>query len=159
MSIVSQFPTAAERNKRSFEEWQKDYIERRRAEGTLGDYSSDIFDWQEMLEGMGWNFTMFAKNNQLAEGNMYADFDQKIILLHMHKAKMTHTALNEMIQDMFAGQTGRKLYYWQDILTERYEREDGTFYYAMEFKERVLEHDEMLPTSPDEPAPEFTLGD
>lgn len=159
MNNVAEFPTSEERGKRSFAEWQKDYVERQRAAGTLGDYSTDIFNWQEMIEGMGWNFTMFAKNNQLAEGNMYADFDQKIILLHMHKAKMTHTALNEMIQDMFAGQTGRKLYYWQDILTERYEREDGTFYYALEFKERVLEPGEEPPTAPNEPPPEFTLGE
>lgn len=158
MSNVAQFPTDEERAQKTRDEFNADFKKRwtQRAEGA-GEFSSDIWAWQEMLEQMGWAVKFYEYS--LIEFTMTVDFDEKILRANIPKAYHMQKTMAPAIDSMFAGQTGRWFYEWKEVHDDAHRHvRDGdewkddkdyymTVWYSMELYVRGIMAGEEFPVA------------
>lgn len=157
MTNVSQFPTEEERAQKTREEFNADFKKRWQARGDCGEFTNDIWAWQEMLEQMGWTVQFYARG--MIEFTMTMDFDQKILTANVPKAYHMQKTMTHAIDQLFAGETGRWFYEWKEVHDEAHRRiydgdeyKDSEYYmmvwYAMELFVRKMATDEQFPMAP-----------
>lgn len=159
MSNVSQFPTEEERAQKTREEFNADFKKRwaQRAEGP-GEFTNDIWAWQEMLEQMGWTVQFYSR--VLPEFTTFVDFDKKLLTANVPKAYHMQRTMEHIIDLLFWSEaTGRYMYEWKEVHDEAHRRvydsdkyKDSEYYmmvwYAMELFPREMAPDEESPTAP-----------
>lgn len=157
MTSVSDFPSAEELAQRAKAEFNADFKKRWKARGDCGEFTNDIWAWSEMLEQMGWMVELY--DNQIPEFSTYVNFDKKLLTNRNVKAFHAQKALAQIIDDMFAGKTGRWFYYWEEVQDDAHRHvRDGdeykdsehymTVWYSMELRVRELADDEEIPLAP-----------
>ena len=137
--------------------WEVDFKARWKKEGKAGTYTDDIWNWEEMLVGMGWSVDLYG--GFTPDFSTFVDFDQKFMINRNVKAYHTKTAMAAVLDKLFSGATGRWLFYWEEVHDEahmrirdgkEYEGSDmyGTTWYSMELYVREVLDSENLPTQP-----------
>lgn len=142
MSNVLDFQAAA---REKFNEEFKQRASKR--EGYEGSDSAMIWEWEAMLKELGW--TVVLDDRSLPEFYTYFNYSDKILRSHNPKAQHTRKSLQYGLTQMFGGALGCELVWWEELVEEqyKYEREDGSFYYAMGLKTRDMELGEPLPVN------------
>jgi murein L,D-transpeptidase YafK len=148
------FPTAEERAQRVRDEFNADFKKRWKAKGDCGEFTNDIWAWQEMLEQSGWEIQLYARH--IAVFTTFVDFDAKLIVNNNPKAFHAQGALREIVDRIFADAKGRWLFYWEEVHDEAHrhvrdgdEYKDSPYYmtvwYSMELRVREMAEGEDLP--------------
>lgn len=157
MSTVTQFPDAAERAQKTRDEFNADFKKRWQARGDCGEFTNDIWAWQEMLEQMGWTIKFYEYG--LIEFTMTVDFDEKILRANIPKAYHMQRTMASAIDSMFEGQTGRWFYEWKEVHDDAHRHvRDGdewkddkeyymTVWYSMELYVREIQEGEEFPAA------------
>jgi len=164
MNKVSQFPNAYERAQKVREDFNADFKKRWQARGDCGEFTNDIWAWQEMLEQSGWIVQLH--DNVMQESATFVNFDKKLLTNRNVKAYHAQKALALIIDHMFEGKTGRWLYYWEEVHDEEHRHvRDGDEYkdsedymsvwYSMELNVREVPVDEDIPLA--NPSKRFSL--
>jgi hypothetical protein len=134
--------------------WEEDFKKRWRSSGN---YTGNIWDWEEWLKSEGWDVTLYDK--VLPEFHTYVDFDNKVLRNNNVKAYHAHYALKAIVERIFAGTTGRVLFYWEEVHDEAHRhvrdgdewKDDPDYYmsvwYSREMYFRELNADEQPPVA------------
>lgn len=133
------------------QKWEEDFKKRWRASG---EYSGNIWDWEEWLKQEGWTVDMY--NKTLPEFHTYADFTNKVLRNNNVKAYHAHYALKAVIANIYAEETGRFLFYWEEVHDDAHknirDQEEwkgdelyGTVWYSREMYSRELTEGEEPP--------------
>lgn len=157
MNNVAQFPSADERAQKVKDDFNADFKKRWQARGDCGQFTNDIWAWQEMLEQSGWIVQLY--DNIMQESATFVNFDKKLLTNNNVKAFHTQKAMSDIIDCIFAGHTGRWLFYWEEVHDEahRHVRDGGeykdsedymTVWYSMELYARELADGEDIPLKP-----------
>lgn len=170
MNNVVSFPDAQTRAEKVREDFNADFKKRWLARGDCGEFTNDIWAWQSMLEESGWIVQLY--DNIMQESATFVNFDKKLITNRNVKAFHTQKALAQIIDCIFAGHTGRWLFYWEEVHDEAHRnvrdgdecKEDPEYYmsvwYSMELYARELGETEDIPLKPvEEPYTGPMLGD
>lgn len=156
MTNISDFPTEEERAQKTRDEFNADFKKRWKARGDCGEFTNDIWAWQEMLESMGWIVQFY--DNLLPEFTAFVNFDKKLLTANIPKAYHMQRAMAQIIDRMFEDATGRHLYEWKEVQDEAHRqvrdgeewKDDAEYYmtvwYSMELFVREMAADEDLPT-------------
>jgi hypothetical protein len=154
---VSQFPSKEELAQRTKGEFNADFKKRWKARGDCGEFTNDIWAWQEMLEDMGWIVQFY--DQIIPEFTAFVNFDKKLLTSNVPKAYHMQQMLAQIIDRMFEGATGRFLYEWKEVHDDAHRRvydgdeyKDSEYYmmvwYAMELFSREMADDEDIPAKP-----------
>jgi hypothetical protein len=158
MTNVAQFPDAQTRQQKVREDFNADFKKRWLAKGDCGEFTNDIWAWQEMLEQSGWVVQLY--DNSMQESATFVNFDKKLITNRNVKAYHAQKALSLIIDHMFEGKTGRWLYYWEEVHDEAHRhvrdgdewKDDPEYYmsvwYSMELYVREVQDGEDIPLAP-----------
>lgn len=130
--------------------WEEDLRKNQRT------FTADIWEWEEWLKLEGWTVDLGDKT--LPEFHTYADFTNKVLRNNNVKAFHAHYALKAVIGNIFAGETGRILFHWEEIQDEahRHVRDGeewkgdelyGTVWYSREMFQRELADGEEPPAA------------
>jgi len=133
--------------------WEEDFKKRWRSSGN---YTGNIWDWEEWLKSEGWDVKLHDKT--LPEFHTYVDFDNKVLRNNNVKAYHAHYALKAIVGNIYAKETGRVLFYWEEVHDEahRHVRDGeeyegsadyGTVWYSREMYSRVLTEGELPPVA------------
>jgi hypothetical protein len=158
MINVSNFPTAEERAQKTRDEFNADFKKRWKARGDCGEFTNDIWAWQEMLEQTGW--IVQFHDRVMPEFVAFANFDKKLLTAHIPKAQHMHRTMVQILDQMFAGATGRFLYEWKEVHDDAHRQiRDGdewkdvpeyymSVWYSMDLFVREMAPDEDIPKQP-----------
>lgn len=157
MSSVTGFPTKTERIERNMKAFNEDFKKRWQARGDCGEFTNDIWAWEEMLKEMGWEVNLMDR--AMEEFNSYVDFDARVFSNHNVKAGHAHKAMDSMLAMMFAEVKGRWLLYWEEVhddahkhVRDHEEWKDSDLYmtvwYSRDLFVRELKDGEEYPRAP-----------
>jgi len=145
-SNIVNFSEAANR------QWQEDFKKRWIAKGDAGEFTNDIWAWEEMLKQDGWVVQFFER--VLPEFTTFVDFDKKLLTANVPKAYHMKQIMASMLDTLFAGGAqGRWLYQWKEVQDDAHRNvRDGdewkddkdyymTVWYSMELYIRELDVD------------------
>lgn len=142
-------------------QWQEEFKKRWKAKGDAGEFTNDIWAWQEMLEQDGWIVQFY--DNVMPEFSAFVNFDKKLLTANIPKAYHMQKTMSAMLDVLFAGSaTGRYLYEWKEVHDDAHRhvrdgdewKDDKEYYmsvwYSMELFVREMKPDEDIPVAPKE---------
>lgn len=143
-------------------QWEADFKKRWKAKNEgAGEFTSDIWSWQEMLEHDGWIVQFY--DNIMPEFSAFVNFDKKLLTANIPKAYHMQKTMSAMLDVLFAGgATGRHLYEWKEVHDDAHRhvrdgdewKDDKEYYmsvwYSMELYVREMTPEEDIPVAPKE---------
>nr|DAF93741.1 MAG TPA: hypothetical protein [Myoviridae sp. ctshb19] len=156
MTEILAFPDKAERAELTRAKFNEDFKKRWKARGDCGEFTNDIWAWEEMLKEQGWIVQLY--DNIMQEFATFVNFDNKMLCNNNPKAYYTQKAMEAILDRLFADEpaTGRWLFYWEEVHDEAHRHvrdgaewegsEDyGTVWYSMELRVREILVGEDIP--------------